>query len=217
MLLPIFPTPTSANRIGKSVPCPPEGIQGAPALTSPKPYYGWVLVLALDTATPYLVLGLPHAERAVHLGRRHAEALWAELEDFLARHQVSKHHLEGIALGRGPGSYTGLRVGIAAGLGLGRGLEIPVVGVDTLAGVALRYQGEVSVAHTARNGLGYAAHYRVTGSSAQELRAPQRIRLAEWRPLGRLSLDEPPSGRALARLGQQALRREQTGVEGLYL
>lgn len=176
-----------------------------------------MLVLALDTATPYLVLGLPGAERAVRLGRRHAEALWAELEDFLASSGVSKHEVEGVAVGRGPGSYTGLRVGIAAGLGLGRGLGVPVVGVDTLAAVALRYQGEVSVAHTTRGGLCYAAQYRVSGHSSQEVRSPQRVRLAELQPGSRFSLDEPPSGRALARLGQRALAAGQVGVEALYL
>ncbi|MCL6567888.1 MAG: tRNA (adenosine(37)-N6)-threonylcarbamoyltransferase complex dimerization subunit type 1 TsaB [Meiothermus silvanus] len=75
-------------------------------------------VLALDTATPYLVLGLNEAERAVRLGRRHAEALWTELEAFLADCRTSLREIEGIAVGQGPGSYTGLRIGVSAGLGL---------------------------------------------------------------------------------------------------
>jgi len=176
-----------------------------------------VLVLAIDTATPYLVLGLPFAERAVRLERRHAEVLWAELEDFLARSGVQKGELGGIAVGRGPGSYTGLRVGISAGLGLGRGLGIPVVGVDSLAGVALRYTQSVTVAHTTRNGLCYAAKYGFAAGKLRETQAPVRVRQVDLEPQGTFSLDEPPSGRALSRLGEKALRMGKIGVEALYL
>jgi len=176
-----------------------------------------VLVLALDTATPYLVLGLPEAERAVRLGRRHAEVLWAELEQFLHETRTLRRDLAAVAVGRGPGSYTGLRVGIAAGLGLARGLNVPVVGVDTLAGVALRYQGRVNVAHTTRNGLCYSASYRVEGQRLETLLPPRRTRLTELPPEGLLSLDQPPSGMALARLGAQMLISGQTRVEPLYL
>jgi tRNA threonylcarbamoyl adenosine modification protein YeaZ len=176
-----------------------------------------VQVLALDTATPYLVLGLPQAERAIRLGRRHAELLWAELEHFLHQTGVKRLDLEGIAVGRGPGSYTGLRVGIAAGLGLARGLGLPVVGVDTLEGVALRYQGRVCVAHTTRNGLCYSASYHSEGGAPTVIEPPSRSRLTDLHPTGLFSLDEPPSGMALADLGIRLLQAGQTGVEPVYL
>lgn len=175
------------------------------------------MILALDTATPYLVLGLPHLGRTVRLGRRHAEVLWAELEGFLHEAGVDKAQLRGIAVGRGPGSYTGLRVGIAAGLGLGRGLGIRVVGVDTLQGVALKYTGHVTVAHLTRNGLCYTASYQVHHPLAQAFQPPHKARLAELQPAGLLSIDEPPSGPALSLLGRQALERGDTGIEALYL
>lgn len=176
-----------------------------------------VLVLALDTATSYLVLGLPHAERAIRLGRRHAEVLWGELEAFLHQAGVGLRKLEGIAVGRGPGSYTGLRVGIAAGLGLARGLGVPVTGVETLEATALRYQERVTVAHTTRNGLCYTASYRIEGAKLETLQAPHRSRLDALQPTGLLVLDEPPSGRALAHLGIEALQAGRTLVEPLYL
>lgn len=175
------------------------------------------MVLALDTATPYLVLGLPQAERTVRLERRHAEVLWAELEGFLRDAGVSKAQLSGIAVGRGPGSYTGLRVGIAAGLGLGRGLGIKVVGVDTLQAVALKYWGDVTVAHLTRNGLCYAASYQVHHPLAQPRQAPYKARLEQLQSSGLLSIDEPPSGMALSLLGRQALERGDTAIEALYL
>ena len=176
-----------------------------------------VLILALDTATPYLVLGLPHAERIIHLQRRHAEVLWQELEAFLKGAGVELRQLSGIAVGRGPGSYTGLRVGIAAGLGLARGLGIPAVSVDTLEAMALRHQGLVTVTHRTRNGLCYTASYRVEGDRLEVLHSPRRARLGELQPAGLLVVDEPPSGRALARLGQAALQKGHAQVEPLYL
>lgn len=180
-------------------------------------YTPGVLVLALDTATPYLVLGLPHAERAIRLGRRHAEVLWGELEQFLQENGIRRQELEGIAVGQGPGSYTGMRVGIAAGLGLARGLDIPVVGVDTQGAVALRYQGQVTVAHTTRNGLCYSAQYHSEEGKLTTLQAPCRSKLAELHPRGLFSLDEPPSGMALARLGAERLKAGHKQIEPLYL
>jgi tRNA threonylcarbamoyl adenosine modification protein YeaZ len=174
------------------------------------------MLLSLDTATPYLVLGLPHAERAVRLERRHAEVLWSELEAFLGHHGVEQAALTGLAVGQGPGSYTGLRIGIAAALGLGRGLGIPVVGVDTLQGVAQRYRGRVRVAHTTRNGLCYCASYEV-GEATHTVSPPARLKLSELDHSLLLSMDEPPSGRALVRLGEEAIKAGRVGVEAVYL
>lgn len=125
--------------------------------------------------------------------------------------------IEGIAVGRGPGSYTGLRVGIAAGLGLARGLGIPITGVDTLKAVALRHQQQVTVVQCTRNELCYTACYLVEGRRLQVLSPPQRTRLAEIQPSGLMTIDEPPSGQALSALGSAALEAQCTGVEPLYL
>lgn len=182
-------------------------------------------VLALDTSTPYLVLGLPDAERAIKLDRRHAEELWGHLDAFLKETRTGLPDLEAIAVGQGPGSYTGLRIAVAAGLGLGRGLGIPVVGVDTLAGVALRYLGLVSVVHTSRKGLGYSASFKVddgckvvvqakrVGLEGLETTIPYGLSGAP----GLTVIDEPPSGRALARLGAVALSSGKRGVTPVYL
>ncbi|WP_457633913.1 tRNA threonylcarbamoyladenosine biosynthesis protein TsaB, partial [Oceanithermus desulfurans] len=66
-------------------------------------------VLAIDTATPYLVLGTLDAERTLRRGRRHAETLIADLEAFLAGVGLEPGRLELIVVGEGPGSYTGIR------------------------------------------------------------------------------------------------------------
>ncbi|AEB11805.1 tRNA (adenosine(37)-N6)-threonylcarbamoyltransferase complex dimerization subunit type 1 TsaB [Marinithermus hydrothermalis] len=181
-------------------------------------------VLAIDTATPYLVLGLPHAEGAWRLDRRHAEALFTHLEAFLQTHRVSLKAIRGIVVGQGPGSYTGVRIGVSAALGLGRALGVPVVGVDTLAGIALRYRGTVTPALSARSGRVYTATYRVPASqtpSAPHLEVvhpPHKTRLEALPFLeGCVVVDEPPSGRALAVWGRAQLQAGRRGVSVHYL
>ena len=171
-------------------------------------------VLAIDTATPYLVLGSPEAELALRAERRHNELLVPALERFLARAGLSLEGLEGVAAGQGPGSYTGLRVGLAFAQGLARALGVPFVGVDTLAGVAARVPGEVAVGLSARNRLVYAALY----DAGRLLRGPEKLTADEFSRLSPCRLlDAPPSGRALARLAAEALQKGERGFQAHYL
>jgi len=176
-----------------------------------------VRVLALDTATPYLVLGLDSAERAIRLERRHGERLAGELKHFLEALGLRLEEIGALAVGQGPGSYTGLRVGVAFALGLGRGLGVPVVGVDTLSAVAARARGQVAAGLTARNGAVYAGVYAV-GDTIELRSPPRKMDLASFYALpGCHLLDAPPSGQALSELGRQALEKGVQGVTPLYL
>jgi len=173
-----------------------------------------VRVLAVDTATPYLVLGTPEAELALRAERRHNELLVPVLERFLAEFGVEPGGLEAVAAGQGPGSYTGLRVGLAFAQGLARALGVPFVGVDTLAGVAARVPGTVAVGLTARNRLVYAALYQ----DGRLLKGPLKLSAEEFRSLAPCRLlDVPPSGRALARLAARALAEGRSGFRAHYL
>lgn len=122
------------------------------------------LTLALDTATEYLVLGLESSnigfERQIHLGRAHAERVALEMQTFLDDAGL-EFRADQIALGLGPGSYTGLRVGASYALGLARAWDVPVIGVSTLEGMAARAQGRVAVALEARKGNVYGGIYGV--------------------------------------------------------
>ncbi len=170
----------------------------------------------MDTATPYLVFGTPEAELAVRAERRQGEMLVPVLERFLDRAGVKLAEIEGIAAGQGPGSYTGLRVGLAFAQGLARALGVPFVGVDTLAGAAARVGGrrEVAVGVSARNRLVFSALY-----AGEERRwGPGKLELEAFRALAPCRLlDAPPSGRALARLGARALAAGERGFHAHYL
>lgn len=71
------------------------------------------------------------------IGRGHAERLMPMIEALLAESNVSFANLDRIAVTTGPGSFTGVRVGIAAARGLALALGIPAVGVNSLEALAL--------------------------------------------------------------------------------
>jgi tRNA threonylcarbamoyl adenosine modification protein YeaZ len=105
-----------------------------------------VLVLAFDTATSAVTVALSEwapgepprlrAESKVVDRRRHAEVLTPAIATVLGDAQVSRSELSVIAVGVGPGPYTGLRVGLVTARTLGAVLRIPVHGVCTLDALA---------------------------------------------------------------------------------
>jgi tRNA threonylcarbamoyl adenosine modification protein YeaZ len=94
-------------------------------------------ILAIDTATTHAVVALGTADGALIEGRawlagyRHGEELLTRLEALLADRGVRTADLGGIAVGTGPGAFTGLRVGIATAKALAHALGLPIVGIAT--------------------------------------------------------------------------------------
>jgi tRNA threonylcarbamoyl adenosine modification protein YeaZ len=130
-----------------------------------------VLVLALDTATPTLVAGLARwssadggevlAERAVPSGTKHAELLTPAIRGVLADTGLAMADLEAVAVGLGPGPFTGLRVGVVTAAALADALGLPVVGVCSLDAVG---SGARTVVTDARRKEVYWATYGDDGS-----------------------------------------------------
>ena len=174
-------------------------------------------VLAIDTATPYLVLGTLSSELTLLRGRRHAETIFADVDAFLDRAGLDRRDLDLIVVGEGPGSYTGLRVGAAAGMGMARALNLPLVGASTLAAVASRRRGRVRAALSARSGHVYTALYEVSGWRPTALSEPVKMEAASLPVDACLLVDRPPSGIALARLGQAAYETGARGLNSVYL
>ena len=69
-------------------------------------------------------------------GFSHAEKLHVFIEEIIAETGVSINDLNAIAVSSGPGSYTGLRIGVSAAKGLSFSLNIPLISVDTLTSLA---------------------------------------------------------------------------------
>jgi len=97
-------------------------------------------LLTLDTSTEYLSLCLLYKGEVLardwHAQQRHAELTLPMMQALLAEAGASFSQLDGLALSIGPGSFTGLRIGCGIVQGLAFGLDIPTVGVNTLAALA---------------------------------------------------------------------------------
>ena len=121
--------------------------------------------LCIDTSTPYLSLALEHKGQvfSVHMeaGQKHAELILPQLTGLLAKAQVNLQDLDLIAYAKGPGSFTGLRIGIGVAQGLGFAHGIDLVGIpnlDVLASLAPTHE-QVLCAVDARMGEVFYAWY----------------------------------------------------------
>lgn len=102
------------------------------------------MILAIDTATRWLGMALHDGTAVVaELGWRclnnHTIELTPNLQEMMQRANVSAADLEGIAIAVGPGSYTGLRVGLALAKGLALANQTPLLGIGTLDIVAAAF------------------------------------------------------------------------------
>ncbi len=107
-------------------------------------------LLAIDTATPRVAVAIGEDGRVageVHLTsrRRHAEQLAPAIRYLCEQTQVQLTQLAAIAVGIGPGLFTGLRVGVTTAKVMAQGLRVPVVAIPSLDLVAypLRHAGRV--------------------------------------------------------------------------
>lgn len=107
-------------------------------------------LLAFETATEACSVALwidgEMRERFEIAPRRHAELSLPWAEQLLAESGLAKTQLDAIAVGRGPGAFTGVRLAIAIAQGIALALDKPVVAVSTLAALAMQSQGERIVA-----------------------------------------------------------------------
>ncbi len=102
--------------------------------------------LVLDTATPIAVVGVVDgarvlAEHRLSEPKRHAEGLIDAIDRALLAAGVSLDQIAGIGVGRGPGSFIGVRTGIATAKGLALGRSVPLVGLPTLLALARSVSG----------------------------------------------------------------------------
>jgi tRNA threonylcarbamoyl adenosine modification protein YeaZ len=126
------------------------------------------IVLAIDTATPAVTAGIVRrdgdgidvlAERVTIDARAHAEQLTPNVLAALADAGLAVTQLTAVVVGRGPGPFTGLRVGMATAAAYGQALGIGVHGVCSLDAIGIDTAGDVLVVTDARRRELYWARY----------------------------------------------------------
>ena len=131
-------------------------------------------LLAFETSTEACSVAL-WLDGAVHerfelAPRRHAELALPWAQQLLAEAGVAKAQLDAIAVGRGPGAFTGVRLGVAIAQGIALALDRPVVPVSTLAALAWPAAGErILAAIDARMGEVYLAAFQRQGDGLRLL------------------------------------------------
>lgn len=126
-------------------------------------------LLAIDTSTEACSVALQVGTERLHLDevcpQQHSKRVLPMVQQLLTESGLSLQQLDGIVFGRGPGSFTGVRIGVGVTQGLAFGADLPVYGVSTLAAMAqaaYRLQGATQViaaidARMAEIYLGYFA------------------------------------------------------------
>lgn len=100
-----------------------------------------MLTLALDTATKVCSIALCRdhevlAEYTINMGMTHSEGLLPQIEQLLERCKIDKKSIELLAVSMGPGSFTGLRIGLATAEAMAYSWQCCLHGVDTLEALA---------------------------------------------------------------------------------
>lgn len=164
------------------------------------------IAVALETSARPASVAVRSGERslelALELGRAHASDLLPAVDRMVRELEGSPREIALVLVGTGPGSYTGLRVGIATALGLVRGCGAVIRGVpsgETLCFGELKPGEQASVLLDARAGEIYFAHYRRLAGDVEVLRDPCVLRPDE------VPASLPPAGPIFADAGAIAV------------
>ena len=144
-------------------------------------------ILAMDTATMVSSVAVADnkrllAELIVENKLTHSETLLPHVEQVLDMAGTGREALEAVAVSIGPGSFTGLRIGLAAAKAIAYGLGIPIIGIPTMEGLAWHYPVpgiRVVGFIDAQKGNVYTAHYQWNGTDFDEVRPIQVLSLEE--------------------------------------
>jgi tRNA threonylcarbamoyladenosine biosynthesis protein TsaB len=130
-----------------------------------------VLTLAFDTATSVATAALVRDGEVLGERTSRAVRVLEDADELLREAGVERSELGAVVVGTGPGSFTGLRMGLAAARGLAFALDVPVAGVPTLDALAAGAPGALPVVDAGRREV----FTRVNGQAA--CAAPQELEL----------------------------------------
>ncbi|MEZ5584598.1 MAG: tRNA (adenosine(37)-N6)-threonylcarbamoyltransferase complex dimerization subunit type 1 TsaB [Candidatus Competibacteraceae bacterium] len=141
-------------------------------------------LLALDTSTEACsaaaMVDDEVIERYELAPRRHAALILPMIEAVLAEAGLTAGQLDAVAFGRGPGAFTGIRIGVGVAQGIAFAADLPVAPISTLAAVAYNAYSErnashIAVALDARMGEVYWATYSATAEGGVTLLGAEQV------------------------------------------
>lgn len=145
-------------------------------------------ILGIETSTATCATALwqqGHLNGEVRFKRKriHAESLADMVSQVLAQGEASFAELDGIAVSIGPGSFTGLRIGLAMAKGIAFSHNIAVVGIhtpDAIASMIVPDEAEMIVAMPSRKGEVYAARYKNLDGAYHRDTAVEAVTVSEF-------------------------------------
>ncbi|MCH4188709.1 MAG: tRNA (adenosine(37)-N6)-threonylcarbamoyltransferase complex dimerization subunit type 1 TsaB [Megasphaera sp.] len=126
------------------------------------------MLLAIETSSLVSSVALLHegtlrAELTIQARLTHSEQLMPHIADMLEKAAVPKQHIDAVAVSIGPGSFTGLRIGLATAKGLAFAWKVPIIGIETPTSLAWNFAGvsdRICVFIDAQKGNVYASVYQ---------------------------------------------------------
>ncbi|MGD8192618.1 tRNA (adenosine(37)-N6)-threonylcarbamoyltransferase complex dimerization subunit type 1 TsaB [Brevibacillus ginsengisoli] len=158
-------------------------------------------ILGIDTSNLVSSVALADETRVLgewttNLNKNHSIRLMDSISMLLDELDVAPEDLDGIAVAHGPGSYTGVRIGVSAAKSMGWSLGVPVVGVSSLKVVAMNalgFDGPIIPLFDARRGQVYTGCYRSRSFGLLEETLTERIiLLRDWLPMVVEQADHKP-------------------------
>jgi tRNA threonylcarbamoyladenosine biosynthesis protein TsaB len=132
-----------------------------------------VLTLAFDTATAVATSALTDGDEILGERVSRAQTLLEDVDALLRQAGAHPSEIDRLAVGIGPGSFTGVRIGLAVARGLALSLDVPGAGVSTLAALAAGAPGAVPVVDAKRREV-----FTLVGGETRVL-APEELALEE--------------------------------------
>jgi tRNA threonylcarbamoyladenosine biosynthesis protein TsaB len=143
------------------------------------------LILCIETATPVCSVALVQGDQVVALRESndqntHSSVLTIFIKELFQESGLSPYDLNAVAVSKGPGSYTGLRIGVSTAKGVCYGADIPLIAINTLQSMALGMSAEMKASDKdmllcpmidARRMEVYSALFDAEGNEVRETRA----------------------------------------------
>lgn len=130
-------------------------------------------ILSIDTSSVLLSVAVQDEGKVLaytseEMSRGHGEALIPAISKVLTAARLSTQDLGGIAVAIGPGSFTGVRVGLSAARGMGLALNIPVYGVTNFEAIAYGVLKPLTVVLDTKRGDYYTQRFDVNGHPMEQ-------------------------------------------------